>query len=47
MRVGRVYVTRIDLILNATALGFVVAELVLAILTALTFINAPAGPGAS
>ena len=37
----QVYVTRADLILNAISIGFVCAELVLALLTILTFMNAP------
>ena len=39
----QVYVTRLDLILNATSIGFVGAEVLLALLTLVTFVNAPAG----
>ncbi|KAL1500687.1 hypothetical protein AB1Y20_013334 [Prymnesium parvum] len=41
----QLYVTRLDLILNATALGFVCAEILLALLTIITFLTAPAGVG--
>lgn len=40
----QVYVTRLDLIISATAVGFVSAEMLLALLTIFTFANAPAGP---
>ena len=40
----QVYVTRLDLIISATAVGFVGAEMLLALLTIFTFANAPAGP---